>query len=1016
MRGCSFKIPDKSCVFDPKHLANKYSLDLSVPFQHAVLYELHRQVSVNDDVSFGEYLLDGIEKKFEVRIREKKSRNPDAVAPETKDGKGDDKHEDNKGSTDEGSTTAGEIEAATEVKAESEVGEESVEAKEQAVMSEEDTLHSPTDGSAEPLIEPLENPTTPPESLEDSTPISPGASVPAHFTIQELAEDIDKAMQVFEDADLDKSGGLDQQELARLLKSMGLENAPRIVKEILEQYDADGGGVVEEGEFKDFLNHVHLADMRKRTLEHTSRFLIDELDGHNAKAKEYVIPNEGIVECTVNVGDVVPDFIDAVSAESIDSMLSNASSSADSYTLIEASISTMKLEFNEARKVFKALFKESGDKIQALAKVLPCCATTTDCKTLMNYVQLSSVEEVCKLKREMRDRYRILMQQYNGWYNLHLEKEADREVLSKLYEMAIGAKDIRRRSDLGDVSQHQDGLSFRNIILNGQPIIIDDDFMHRLPVNGKLQFDYIYLHDIAAREMDRAISDMRIYKLMSLLNLFEQASTPTLRDCGKKDTFMSKIRKYEHEGRVSSKGLGTRFWEWSEEGAHIYSVSSTLLYTPETLRYRSSYLYEAEVMGVSETEASQGTDNTVTGDIGHRVDSEEYEGLLNVFLNHLSLINRNGCHPAVVAVRYMEAICEALAGRYLTCAQLALLVQCLPHGDQSLESRVVVGEAETVETKTVEAVDADADADASAGATSATSTDNNGGDGGDNNAAQVPDMVKQAIQKQLATGSSEAIDTKKLEQAAQEAAAADANAAEGTTSEGEGGDGGGDNGEGEEESREKVAPDYADYGYSTARVEMIVVLYSQLVDKVNMNTILRFVSKEEVAILVVRLGFLNVFNTLKPEGFWSLDLSRFEEKQYLRSVILLSHAEPGQNFQKAHFQPSFEDAVDWGWQLPLSWFKESGLPKTGIVSFRYVSKKSTFNQDLAGQGLQGGEAKEVAVEEDEEFQPNFTLRAMFTSTCMAAPYAADAGKIKKITLTNAENTIEDLGWNLTFRT
>ena len=82
--------------------------------------------------------------------------------------------------------------------------------------------------------------------------------------------------------------------------------------------------------------------------------MIDELDGHNAKAKEYVIPNEGIVECTVNVGDVVPDFIDAVSAESIDSMLSNASSSADSYTLIEASISTMRLEFNEARKLPEA--------------------------------------------------------------------------------------------------------------------------------------------------------------------------------------------------------------------------------------------------------------------------------------------------------------------------------------------------------------------------------------------------------------------------------------------------------------------------------------------------------------------------------------------------------------------------------------------------------------------------------------------------------------------------------------
>ena len=53
--------------------------------------------------------------------------------------------------------------------------------------------------------------------------------------------------------------------------------------------------------------------------------------------------------------------------------------------------------------------------------------------------------------------------------------------------------------------------------------------------------------------------------------------------------------------------------------------------------------------------------------------------------------------------------------------------------------------------------------------------------------------------------------------------------------------------------------------FGTFRVELCVLLYERVVDVHNMDLVLRLLEPEEVACLYCRLGWLQLFNPMKPE-------------------------------------------------------------------------------------------------------------------------------------------------------
>ena len=79
------------------------------------------------------------------------------------------------------------------------------------------------------------------------------------------------------------------------------------------------------------------------------------------------------------------------------------------------------------------------------------------------------------------------------------------------------------------------------------------------------------------------------------------------------------------------------------------------------------------------------------------------------------------------------------------------------------------------------------------------------------------------------------------------------------------------------------------------RVELVIMLFDRILDLHNFELVLMVLNAEEQAAIYARIGILNVFNPCKPEGGYSFDLYRWEERQTTKILIHLSVVEPGEN-------------------------------------------------------------------------------------------------------------------------
>lgn len=125
--------------------------------------------------------------------------------------------------------------------------------------------------------------------------------------------------------------------------------------------------------------------------------------------------------------------------------------------------------------------------------------------------------------------------------------------------------------------------------------------------------------------------------------------------------------------------------------------------------------------------------------------------------------------------------------------------------------------------------------------------------------------------------------------------------------------------------------------WGTYRVELIIAMFSRLKDVHNFELVLAQLNTEEVAMVYARIGILNTFNPLKPEGGYCLDLGVWEERQVAKILIHFACVEPGANwfYQEYTFDRRQEGIP--GWELPVTWLSEEGLPAKGLLTLMYYS-------------------------------------------------------------------------------
>ena len=148
--------------------------------------------------------------------------------------------------------------------------------------------------------------------------------------------------------------------------------------------------------------------------------------------------------------------------------------------------------------------------------------------------------------------------------------------------------------------------------------------------------------------------------------------------------------------------------------------------------------------------------------------------------------------------------------------------------------------------------------------------------------------------------------------------------------------------------------------FGSTRVEVIVTLFNQIADMVNFPSIAKVLTSFEKACLIFRLGWLAVWNPLRPDGIYTLQLKRREERQLARILIALLVSGPNMQWSSVTYTapgealpvavPSTvvgadEDDDESSWNLPSLWQTENGLPQDGILRMRFRSPQGARFSD-----------------------------------------------------------------------
>jgi hypothetical protein len=107
--------------------------------------------------------------------------------------------------------------------------------------------------------------------------------------------------------------------------------------------------------------------------------------------------------------------------------------------------------------------------------------------------------------------------------------------------------------------------------------------------------------------------------------------------------------------------------------------------------------------------------------------------------------------------------------------------------------------------------------------------------------------------------------------------------------------------------------------FGSFRVDLVVSLFARVLDVNNFELVLNCMTAKEVGCVYARLGWLKLYNPMKPEGSYVLDLRVNEERQVAKTLIALAVHEPGDNWISCGFRWDSDVEPVPGWTLTKPW-------------------------------------------------------------------------------------------------
>lgn len=699
----------------------------------------------------------------------------------------------------------------------------------------------------------------------------------------DVTADIAKAKNLFVKYDQDNNGALDRVELAQVLEELGLGNARETVEQLLSVYDIDGTGLVEIDEFSQFLTSLFTSGERAKAWASESRYLIlkeNELPENSTKIPDaYFPPDFGFIECVLQHHKTVPDFLQTISPENVQTVLNATKAVADGAAMIELALTSMKLRFEEAFILYRQLMKENGDKLNALVKLIPRIVYPADTCRLLN-ATITDVSERTRLKLQLGKYFNISIGLPNGHYSLNFNDEVDRVCFEALVDLNETGVTQRKSKLYGDTSQNGDWFSFRNVLFDGQPFIITIEWLQtRSPTSGKIDFDFVsFTGTTGFVDNTLAMSNLRIFNLINAIELKIEDKTKFgyLQDMSESDEFV----------RSGSKGSGRNEYVKDYKRADEIAAQVNMLYEKSDKRVSDDIMYkdihkEEDIYfefykngGKPDNNKSKKTPSItdIPVPIETTIQSKANDASsVDIYVNYINKMRSSGMVSAnVISLKICEVYQDVLSGRYITCVQLSYLVKSLP-------------------------------------------------------TCEIP----------------------------------------------------------------------FSHLFTSIRVDFIIRMMTLLVDLINIEIVLSLLTPKELALIIFRVGYLNIWNPMKPEGFISLNLARREEKQLFRIIYTLQWLElPSENWRDCNWTAVGADVVKF-FEIPSSWFLENTFPDSGQISGKYYS----------GDGLGIMDCK-----------PNIMTRFCFMVLCLSTPYKEDMKGHTKYTLDRADQCLEDTGIGLRFNT
>lgn len=123
---------------------------------------------------------------------------------------------------------------------------------------------------------------------------------------------------------------------------------------------------------------------------------------------------------------------------------------------------------------------------------------------------------------------------------------------------------------------------------------------------------------------------------------------------------------------------------------------------------------------------------------------------------------------------------------------------------------------------------------------------------------------------------------------------------------------------------------------------MFCFLFERVVDKHNIDLVIRVLDPFEVACIKCRIGILSIFNPMRPEGSINLNVMLHEDRLVTKMLVILATEEPGDNMKKSQFGWQRDVGRDGdkaipGWELTQNWMANDTMPRNGFFACDYYS-------------------------------------------------------------------------------